>query len=290
MIKILVTGSYGQLGREIIARADSYKDYKFTYTDLNELDITDTSAVNDFLFKGRFDVLINCAGYTNVDKAEEEPEIAMEVNARAVKNLVKAANSTGTFPIHISTDYVFGNIKSRPYTEEDLPAPLSAYARSKYEGEKLFLENTDKGLIFRLSWLHSIYGKNFVKTILSLSQSREELRVVSDQVGTPTWSGDFISTLLALLPTIIMDKKKEIYHYSNEGVSSWYDFARAIVEISGNTCSVIPISTEEYPLPASRPYYSLMDKSKIRKDFNIEIPHWHTGLINMMHQLKKSNS
>jgi len=282
MIRVLVTGSNGQLGSEFQEIAPQFTNFQFTWTDIEELDISNPAHVDKYLSENRFDAILNCVGYTNVDKAEEEPEQAMLLNCTAVKNLALNATRHNIFLVHISTDYVFNGRNNRPYTETDQPDPISAYARSKTEGEAVFLSHNQRGIIIRLSWLYSRFGNNFVKTILRLSKTRKEINVVSDQVGSPTWAGDFSSMLLSLLPSMIESKENKIYHYSNNGSCSWYELAKAIVEISNRDCVVNPITTEEYPLPAKRPAYSVLDKNKISNDYGIVIPHWRSSLIEML--------
>jgi dTDP-4-dehydrorhamnose reductase len=278
MLKILVTGSNGQLGNEIQSLASSYPDLEITFTDVEELDITSLKEVNNFFTKHHFHALINCAGYTAVDKAEDEPELAMKVNGEAVQYLAAACIKHHCYPIHISTDYVFCGSHSKPYTEEDIPDPSSAYGKSKLIGERYFYDIAKKGLIIRTSWLYSPYGKNFIKTILQNGKTKNELKVVFDQVGSPTYARDLARHILQILPGALAAGEYGIYHYSNEGVSSWYDLALETVKLAGYDCKVVPVKSSEYPTKAPRPFYSLLDKSKIKKDFGITIPHWKESL------------
>lgn len=278
MLNILITGSNGQLGSEIRALAREFPAYSITFTDIDELDITNARALDDFFSGKRFHALVNCAAYTAVDKAEQEKELARLVNVEAVKNLTEAAVNHHIFPVHISTDYVFGGNSDRPYRENDIPDPGSEYGRTKLEGEQVFYLATNKGLIIRTSWLYSSFGRNFVKTILSKGAEKGELRVVDDQVGCPTYARDLARVILTILPAAIDRGTKEIYHYSNEGSCSWYDLADEAIALSGIPCKVMPIRTVEYPTPAARPMYSILDKEKIKTDFGISIPHWKESL------------
>ena len=285
-MKILVTGSNGQLGQELRQFSVKYPFHEFLFTDIAELNITDYTFVDQFIQKNKPEVIINCAGYTAVDKAETETEFAMELNAKAVGHLAGNAAASGAIFIHISTDYVFNGAKSTPYNEEDIPDPQSAYATTKYEGELETIRNASRGLIIRTSWLYSEFMHNFVKTIIFKGVERGMLNVVYDQVGTPTYARDLAGTLMSIVPQLDTLDKVDLYHYSNEGVASWYDFATAIVEYSGIRCRINPILTAEYPLPAKRPFYSLMDKSKIKKKFGIEIPYWRNSLKECIQKIK----
>lgn len=278
MINILVTGHKGQLGNEIRSIAGNYPDYDFLFTDLEELDITNSEAVEFLIKQNSISCIINVAGYTAVDKAESEPEFADLVNGTAVGILAEAAAKYNALFIHISTDYVFDGKGYRPLVETDKPAPVSAYAKSKYLGEKLILQNANKAVILRTSWLYSSFGHNFVKSMLKYGKEKDVLNVVFDQIGTPTYAADLAKVILDLIPTWLNLKKIEIYHFSNEGACSWYDFTKTILEIAGIDCKVNPIETKDYPLPAERPFYSIMSKEKIKKEFDIEIPYWKDSL------------
>ncbi|MBC8485537.1 MAG: dTDP-4-dehydrorhamnose reductase [Bacteroidetes bacterium] len=277
-MNILITGSKGQLGKSIQKFSPDFGQYKFTYTDVEELDITNYEQLKEFISANKFNVIINCAGYTAVDKAEDEPEKAMLLNATVPGYLTELSNKFGFLLIHISTDYIFDGYSNRPYIEYDMPGPLSYYAKSKTDGEKEILLKANRAVIFRTSWLYSEFGNNFVKTIIRLANERDALNIIDDQVGTPTYAGDLAEVILKLLPELTKTLGVQIYHYSNEGKASWYDFAKEIIRISELKCKVNPIETKDYPLHARRPKYSLMDKSKIKNTFGIQIPHWEDSL------------
>jgi dTDP-4-dehydrorhamnose reductase len=276
-MKILVTGCHGQLGQEIRQLSIEYPDYEFIFTDIGELDITNPSYVEQFFMDHKPETVINCAGYTAVDKAETEPSLAFKLNGTSVGYLALNSAKTGAIFIHISTDYIFGGKKSTPYTEEDPADPQSIYAKSKLQGELETIKNASRGIIIRTSWLYSEFMNNFVKTVLNKGSERGHLNVVYDQVGTPTYAKDLAEAILKVIP-VCNQNGVDIFHYSNEGVASWYDFARAIVEFSGIKCNIAPILTEQYPLPAIRPAYSVMNKAKFRQKFGIEIPYWRDSL------------
>jgi dTDP-4-dehydrorhamnose reductase len=278
MLKILVTGCNGQLGSEIRSLAPVHTDFDFTFTDIEELDITKDRDIDMFVAKNDYQVLINCASYTAVDKAEENPDIAMEVNGEAIRHLAVACMKHHCYPIHLSTDYVFSGSGHKPYTEEDIPDPASIYGQTKLKGEQYFYDIAKTGMIIRTSWMYSPYGENFVKTILRNGKEMNELKVVCDQIGSPTYARDLAHCILHILPKALSAKRYGIYHYSNEGVSSWYDLALETVRLAGFDCTVHPVKTSEYPTKAPRPYYSVMDKSKIKADFGINIPHWKDSL------------
>jgi dTDP-4-dehydrorhamnose reductase len=223
-------------------------------------------------------VIINCAAYTAVDKAEQESDLAHLVNATATGNLARAAAKAGSYLVHISTDYVFDGKSCTPYSEKDPTNPVSAYARSKHAGESHVMSFSTRAMIIRTSWLYSEFGHNFVKTILRYGRERGELKVVFDQTGSPTYAGDLAALILTVIPSLIGREGVEIFHYANEGVASWYDFAKAIVEFSGINCRIVPIETKDYTLPAVRPAFSVFNKSKIKQTFGIEIPYWRDSL------------
>lgn len=277
-MKILVTGSNGQLGQKLRQLSQRYTDHDFIFTDIQELDITNRNSVDEFFLDTKPEAVINCAAYTAVDKAETDPSLAFELNGTSVGYLALNASKAGAIFIHISTDYIFDGTKSTPYTEEDVPNPKSAYAESKYQGELETLKFASRGIIFRTSWLYSEFQNNFVKTIINKGSERGHLNVVYDQVGTPTYAGDLAEAILNILPALKNHNGVEIYHYSNEGVASWYDFAKAIVEFTGIKCTINPILTIDFPLPAVRPAFSVMDKTRFRKQFGIEIPYWRESL------------
>lgn len=281
MTKVLVTGANGQLGSEIRVLVNSFPEMEFAFTDVAELDITNPEKVADFLASFQPDYLVNCAAYTNVDKAEIDQETATLLNATAVGILAEQSDKTGCKMIHISTDYVFDGKGPRPYKEDDPVAPQSAYGKTKLEGELLCLKNNPESVVIRTSWLYSAFGNNFVKTMLRLGNERPELGVIVDQIGTPTNAADLARAILTIISSVeIGDKTFQtgIYHYSNEGVASWYDFTKAIFDISGINCRVKPIASEEYPSPVQRPPYSVMNKSKIKLIFGLQIPHWRDSL------------
>ena len=263
-MKVLITGSNGQLGSEIRELASDYENLECIFKDLPELDICDTDALNAFIIDQHINVVINCAAYTAVDKAEEDPEIAEQVNTKAVLNLVNALEKVDGKLIHISTDYVFDGNHSQPYKESDPVSPVGVYGETKRAGELAVLNNSIDAIVIRTSWLYSGYGNNFLKTMLRLGNEKKSIQVVFDQKGTPTFANNLAKTCLDILSdasSTKISKKGSLYHYSNEGVTSWYDFASAIMEISNIDCKVIPIETKDYPTQARRPLYSVLDKS-----------------------------
>jgi len=284
-MKILITGSKGQLGSEIRELAKDYPHCEFIFTDVEELDITNAGAVEDFMNLHQPLAVVNCAAYTAVDKAESDPETALLVNSQAVANLAEACNKTGSLLLHISTDYVFDGKSWFPYTESSPTHPVSVYAKSKWEGENRITSIAHRAVIIRTSWLYSAFGNNFVKTILRYGKERGKLNVVYDQTGTPTYARDLAKAILEILPGLNAFRGVEVFNYSNEGVCSWYDFAKAIVEASGITCQINPIETRDYPLPAVRPFYSVLNKEKIRNRFNLEIPYWRDSLDHCLARL-----
>lgn len=271
----LVIGAKGQLGCELRARLQDRADY----ADLDELDITRESAVAAFLRQRTYDAVINCAAYNAVDKAEDDPAAADAVNHLGPLYLARYARRL----IHISSDYVFSGESSRPYLETDATGPLSVYGRTKLAGEQAVLTTAASVVLIRTSWLYSIYGNNFLKTMLRLGAEKDSLRVVFDQVGTPTYAGHLAAGIVDLLPRLA-DDSHELYHYSNEGVCSWYDFAVAIMALSGRRCRVQPIRSHEYPTRARRPAFSVLDKAKIKGDLAWCIPHWQEGLTTCLQQ------
>jgi dTDP-4-dehydrorhamnose reductase len=288
MAVILITGADGQLGNELRISSKNYFGYEFIFTDTDTLDITSEAGVREFVVKNRPDWLINCAAYNFVDKAEVEYETARQINGVAVKNIVEALKGTECRLIHISTDYVFDGRSNIPYNEYSVTNPLSAYAKSKYEGEQYALKHY-LSMVIRTSWLYSSFGNNFVKTILKNGTEKDSLRVVFDQTGTPTYAGDLAETILFVISRVIRNQiafNAGIYHYSNEGVCSWYDFAAEIVKEAGLKCKVVPILSKEFPSRVQRPFYSVLDKSKIKENYGIEIPHWRTSLKKCISLLK----
>ena len=287
MLNILVTGSNGQLGNEIRQLSADFVDYHFIFTDVAELDITKKTTVNNFVSHHAIDVIINAAAYTAVDKAETEPDIADLINGTAVGILAAAALKYNALLVHVSTDYVFSGKAHQPICEDDPTAPDGAYARSKLLGEQLILQENGKAVILRTSWLYSEFGGNFVKSMLKYGRERDQLKVVLDQIGSPTYARELAKTILQLIPKWQEYKTPEVFHYSNEGVASWYDFTKAIHEIAGISCKVLPIETKDYPLPAKRPFYSVMNKDKIKKEFNLEIPYWRDSLKECIARIEK---
>jgi dTDP-4-dehydrorhamnose reductase len=284
--KVLVTGSQGQLGSEIREMAPAFPDQQFTFIDIGDLDLTDKGKTRTFLDKNSFDGIINCAAYTAVDKAESEPGPAMALNGEAPGILAQHAAQNGAWIVHISTDYVFDGRNCRPYQEHDPVNPCSVYGRTKLEGERTVMESNARGMIVRTSWLYSAYNANFVKTILKKGSEQGKLGVVFDQIGSPTYGRDLACTLLSLIPEIIKMPKMELFHYSNEGVASWYDFAIAIILESGIDCQVSPIETKDFPTVATRPFYSVLNKHKIKERFGIRIPHWELSLGDCIRKIR----
>lgn len=285
MINILVTGSNGQLGSALQVLAKQYTQYQFYFTDVAELDITDKSAIAVFVSANSIYAIVNCAAYTAVDKAESDLELADKINHLAVKYLAEVAKEHQCKLIHISTDYVFDGTHHIPYVETDVPNPQSVYGKTKLAGEQVLQEiNPSNSIIIRTSWIYSSFGANFVKTMLKLGKERDELRVITDQVGTPTYAADLAQTILTILPHL-SNEKVEVYHYTNEGVCSWYDFAQAIFEISKIDCKVIPITTAQYPTAAQRPHYSVLNKTQLKEKFKIEIPYWRDSLRNCLKKM-----
>ncbi len=280
-MKILVTGSYGQLGNEINSLSAKYADWHFLFTDVDSLDITSEIALDTWFQNNKPNYIINCAAYTAVDKAESDIVTAERVNSLAPKLLAKQAKKIGARLIHVSTDYVFDGESFLPYSEEDKVNPKSVYGETKLRGEKNCFEENRDTIIIRTSWLYSAFGNNFVKTMLRLGKERGQLNVVFDQVGTPTYAADLAGAILAIIE--ISEKESEnfmpgIYHYSNEGVASWYDFAKAVFEISEVNCNVEPVLSDQFPTAAKRPNYSVLNKSKIKNTFGITIPYWRESL------------
>lgn len=286
-MKILITGSKGQMGNEFqeIARSDRANSYLFT--DVEELDITNVADVSRFLTREKPDILINCAGYTAVDNAERDMDRAMLINATAIEVLAKAANEHETLLIHISTDYVFDGTAHVPYTENVAANPISVYAKSKYEGEQALFNHANRGIIIRTSWLYSTFGQNFVRTILKYGRERGVLNVLFDQIGTPTYARDLCHTIIHMLPKLKDHWGVDLYHFSNEGVASWYDFAKAIIELAGVNCIITPIESKDYLQLAPRPFYSVLNKAKIREQFGITIPYWRDSLLDCILKLKE---
>ena len=290
MKNILVTGAYGQLGNEVRILSANYPEYNFMFTDVDSLDITDKNELIDFVTGNDIRYIINCAAYTAVDKAEDDSELCEKINATAVKNLGLAAAEAGAGIIHVSTDYVFDGTSCRPYSEEMPTKPCSVYGKTKLKGEKNLLKICPNAIVIRTAWLYSPFGNNFVKTMIKLGSERESLNVIFDQVGTPTYALDLADAILKAMDQTIDTEhdKGGVYHFSNEGVCSWYDFTIKIHEIAGiNTCKVNPIETKDYPTKAARPHYSVLNKTKIKQTFNIIIPHWEASLKECIKELSE---
>ncbi|WP_457611642.1 dTDP-4-dehydrorhamnose reductase [Lutibacter sp.] len=286
MIHVLVTGSKGQLGLELASLKSAFLNYNFFFADKNRLDITNFKEVSTFILKNKIEVLINCAAYTNVDKAEDEPNLANEINHLAVKNLAEITKKQQLKLIHISTDYVFDGSSSIPYTENESTNPQNVYGITKLNGEKALLKvNPPNAVIIRTSWLYSSFGKNFVKTILKLSAKKESISVVSDQIGSPTYANDLAKTILQVLP-LIKSSGVQIYHYANVGKCNWFQFAEEIIKLSKNKCEVIPVSSSTFNSKVKRPNFSLLNTTKIQQEFDVKIPHWKDALAVCMERLR----
>lgn len=282
-MNILITGCNGQLGNEMQLLQAKYAQHTWFNTDVNELDITDKDAIERFVEANHIDGVVNCAAYTAVDKAESDPLLAKKINADAPAFLAEAVGKQGGWIVQVSTDYVFDGTKHTPYVETDSPCPNSVYGQTKLEGEQAVTKLCPNAMIIRTAWLYSEFGNNFVKTMIRLGKERKQLGVIFDQVGTPTYAHDLASVIMTAIDKGI---KPGIYHFSNEGVTSWYDFTKSIHRIAGiNTCHVMPLHTAEYPTPASRPAYSVLDKTKIKEAYSINIPHWEESLAKCIAKL-----
>ena len=285
-MKILITGCNGQLGNELQLLEKNYPNHQWLNTDVEELDITNQLAVNQFVAENKVDGIVNCAAYTAVDKAESDRQLATALNTEAPAYLAAAIEKRGGWLLHISTDYVFDGTNHTPYVETDTPCPDSVYGSTKLAGEMGVMKFSRKTMIIRTGWLYSTFGNNFVKTMLRLGRERDKLGVVFDQVGTPTYAHDLAQ---AIMTAIEQGVKPGIFHFSDEGVCSWYDFAKAIHRMAGiNRCQVSPLHTEEYPTPASRPHYSVLDKTKIKQTYGIVIPQWEESLQKCLERMEAS--
>lgn len=282
-MKILITGCNGQLGNSLRKVLEKDHTIESVYTDYDTLDITDREAVDRFLTDHKFDIVVNCAAYTAVDKAETDEILASALNTGAVGNLGEAAAKNDTKVIHISTDYVFSGEGFRPYEENDEPYPQGIYGRTKLEGEALLTSFCQDAMIIRTAWLYSEFGNNFVKTMLRLAESHDKINVVCDQIGTPTYAGDLAEAIYRIVKS--PEWKAGIYHFTDEGVASWYDFSKAIFEMTEKGISVNPVSTSEYPTAAKRPLYSVLSKKKIKKAYDLEIPYWRDSLRKCLKKL-----
>lgn len=286
-MNILVTGANGQLGNCIRNAAKDSKD-NYIFTDVAELDITDAEAVADIVKINDIKLIVNCAAYTNVDKAESDVELAEKLNAKAVENLANATKATDGTLIHISTDYVFGGDPyNTPCSEDQTGTPTGVYGMTKLHGEQAIEASGCKALIFRTAWLYSEYGRNFVKTMLNLTSTKPELKVVFDQAGTPTYAQDLADAIFHIIENRRFEGNEGIYHYSNEGVCFWFDFTKAIAEIAGNTdCDIQPCHSDEFPSPVVRPSYSVLDKTKFKNTFGLKVPYWTDSLKICINNLK----
>ncbi len=286
MIDIIVTGGNGQLGKSLRRISDDFKDMAFTFIDIDDLDLTDQNAVTHFFKKHSFKYIINCAAYTAVDLAEKEAEKAHLINATVPELLGHVCINQPSYLIHLSTDYVYNGSIGKPHLEDDVPLPLSVYAQSKLEGEKILWQNP-KAIVIRTSWLYSEYGNNFVKTILKLAKEKTELNVVYDQVGTPTYAGDLANTIMKIIHFSENNSfSPGIYNYANHGVCSWYDFAMAILALTDHSCKIHPVRSNEFPQAAQRPEFSVMDKRKIEHIFSLDIPYWRDSLRVALNNMK----
>ena len=285
-MNILVAGSKGQLGQEFQYISKINTCHNFIFVDKEELNITSFFDLDNFFALNKIDAIINCAAYTAVDKAEVEKDSALLINVLGPQNLAIISKKYNAKLIHISTDYVFDGKNNMPYKESDIPNPKTVYGTTKLDGEYEVINNAEIFAIIRTSWLYSIYGNNFVKTITRLAKEKEYLNVIFDQIGTPTYARDLVSVILYIL-SLLNKENSGIYHYSNEGVTSWYDFTKSICKLQNISCKINPIETKDYPTPAMRPNYSVLNKEKIKKTFNLTIPHWEESLEKYIEETKK---
>ncbi len=289
MVRILITGANGQLGLSLRNISSELTNLEIHCTDLPDLDLTNQKNTEKFINEINPSFIVNCAAYTAVDKAETEKKLAYQINAEALSVLGSICNANNSKLIHISTDYVFNGKNYKPYKESDLPDPVSVYGKSKLQGEK-YLEQNNNVIIIRTSWLYSEYGNNFVKNILAKSLMEKELRLVNDQIGNPTYAVDLAGAIWKIISLSEKDSSSfipGIYHYSNEGVASWYDFAKEILNIAGYDNNIIPVESSEFTNIANRPHYSVLSKKKIRETFNLTIPYWKESLVTCLRELKK---
>ena len=287
MLNILITGANGQLGSSL-RRLGGVSPHNYLFTDVAELDITDAGAVLRAVREQGIDVIVNCAAYTDVERAEDDEPTAELLNHKAAGNLAAAAKATGATLFHVSTDYVFDGTAHTPYTEDGTPSPLGAYGRTKLAGERAVMASGCRYLIFRTAWLYSEYGNNFLKTMLRLTSERDTLQVVFDQIGTPTYAGDLALAIFSIIESERYAGNEGVYHFTDEGVCSWYDFATEIAAAAGHdSCHIIPCHTSEFPTKAARPAYSVLDKTKIKTTFQMDIPHWRESMIYCLKQIEK---
>ena len=300
---ILVTGSNGQLGQSIKSISSQNPEYQFTFIDQDEMDLSQPESISHYFQQNQFDLIINCAAYTAVDRAEEESEIADAINHLAVKQLAEITQQHNLMLIHIGTDYVYDGTAHKPYQEKNQTNPQNIYGISKLKGEQAIQTISPNAIIIRTSWVYSEFGNNFVKTMLRLGQEREQLNVIFDQVGSPTYAKDLAHCILQIVAlsendqgVFLHDENQDdtnnvpVYHFSNEGVCSWYDFAKAIFELTNTPCAVNPIETKDYPTPAKRPHYSVLNKSKIKQAYNLNIPYWKDSLYTCIKKLQENNA
>ena len=285
-MNILVTGCYGQLGTEMRKLAADDSGHQWFFTDADTLDIVDREAVERFFSLHGIDACVNCAAYTAVDKAEDEPDLAAKINTLAPQIMAETCLAHQALLIHLSTDYVFDGKGTLPYRETDPTQPLSVYGKTKRDGEVAIQQSGCNYCIVRTAWLYSSTGKNFVKTMLTLADTRDLINVVCDQVGCPTWAGDLAQALLSLLNHYQKAPVHEVFHFTDEGITSWFEFSQAIFELAGKTCKVHPITTDEYPTKAVRPAYSVLDKTKIKQTLGITIPQWKDSLKTCLEEIK----
>ena len=286
-MNILVTGCYGQLGTELQKLAVDDCAHQWFFTDIDTLDICDLNAVERYFAANGIEVCINCAAYTTVDKAEDEPELAAKVNVEAPKNLAECCQRHNALLIHVSTDYVFDGHGTLPYRESDATGPTSVYGQTKLDGEQAVIQTGCRYCIVRTAWLYSSTGKNFVKTMLMLGDTKDEINVVNDQKGCPTWASDLAHAIYSLVEKYGKGPVHETFHFTNEGQITWYDFACAIMEIGGKHCKVNPIATDQYPTKAKRPAYSVLDLNKIKASTGMEIPFWRDSLEKCIEEIIK---
>jgi dTDP-4-dehydrorhamnose reductase len=277
MKTILITGSHGQLGNEMQQASNLFPSFNYIYTDIEDLDICDKTALNDYVKANHVDIIVNCAAYTAVDKAEDDVALCFKINTDAVRNIGEVAKENSLKVVHISTDYVFDGTNYMPYTEDQQVCPSTVYGKSKLASENALFESCDQAVVIRTAWLYSSFGNNFVKTMMKLGTDRDSINVIFDQIGTPTYAADLANAILQVLshePFV-----PGIYHFSDEGVCSWYDFTKSIHRIAGITCDVHPIETKDYPARTPRPHYSVLNKAKIKSTYGIVIPHWEESLV-----------
>ena len=276
MDTILITGSHGQLGNEMQLAAAGFPAFNFLYTDVEDLDICDKAALDAFVKANKVNIIVNCAAYTAVDKAEDDVALCYKINADAVRNIGEVASDNNAKVVHVSTDYVFDGTNYMPYNEDQAVCPATVYGKSKLAGELALMESCNQAVIIRTAWLYSSFGNNFVKTMIKLGTERDSLNVIFDQIGTPTYAADLALTIMNVLnhPVFVPG----IYHFSDEGVCSWYDFTKTIHRIAGITCDVRPIETKDYPARTPRPHYSVLNKAKIKNTYGLVIPHWEESL------------